>query len=444
MYKGKIVVASDSTSILSAFKKGSVNGHFRYFWMHTDNRKGLTDYYANAAGGGLRYETAKFHGFQLAISGFYLFNLGSSDFSKIDSASGQGNRYEIALFDVENLQNRNNISRLEELYLKYSFKTSNITFGRQLVNSPFINLQDGRMLPTGVEGLWAEINQVRHLKFEGGWIYAIAPRGVAAWHSVRSTIGLYPVGVNPNGSKSGYAGNVASKGVGMLGVSAQATPSLKLQLWNMWVENVSNTALLQIDWDRKLTSGAVLMMAGQAIRQNAVGNGGSADPSRTFFQKGATASTFGAKVGLKTKQWETSLNYNRITREGRYLVPREWGRDPFFTFLPRERNEGLGDVHAVVAKVSRHFLKARLKVSVAGGYFRTPDVKDFAYNKYGLPSYTQINTDLRYQFPGRFEGLDAQFLIVWKTNQGELYNTAKYELNKVNMALYNLVLNFHF
>ncbi len=69
MYKGKIVVASDSTSILSAFKKGSVNGHFRYFWMHTDNRKGLTDYYANAAGGGLRYETAKFHGFQLAIVG---------------------------------------------------------------------------------------------------------------------------------------------------------------------------------------------------------------------------------------------------------------------------------------------------------------------------------------------------------------------------------------
>jgi hypothetical protein len=38
----------DSTSILNAFKNGNFSGHFRYFFMGTDNETGLTDYYANA------------------------------------------------------------------------------------------------------------------------------------------------------------------------------------------------------------------------------------------------------------------------------------------------------------------------------------------------------------------------------------------------------------
>jgi ribonucleoside-diphosphate reductase alpha chain len=31
-------------------------------------------------------------------------------------------------------------------------------------------------------------------------------------------------------------------------------------------------------------------------------------------------------------------------------MPREWGRDPFYTFLMGERNEGLGDVYAFALK----------------------------------------------------------------------------------------------
>jgi hypothetical protein len=36
--------------------------------MGTDNETGLTDYYANALGGGLKFETAKFHNFQIGVS----------------------------------------------------------------------------------------------------------------------------------------------------------------------------------------------------------------------------------------------------------------------------------------------------------------------------------------------------------------------------------------
>ena len=50
------------------------------------------------------------------------------------------------------------------------------------------------------------------------------------------------------------------------------------------------------------------------------------------------------------------------------LLPREWGRDPFYTFLPRERNEGLGDVHALMAQWNYGKEQATNRFFVAAGY----------------------------------------------------------------------------
>jgi hypothetical protein len=172
--------------------------------------------------------------------------------------------------------------------------------------------------------------------------------------------------------------------------------------------------------------------------------GGNKDVSKKFIQEGNVAMTLGARAGLKTKKMELTVNYNRIFDNGRYLMPREWGRDPFFTFMPRERNEGNGDVHAVVGKFSYHFPKPRVKLAFAAGYFKMPDVRNFALNKYGLPSYGQMNLDVRYAFGGIFKGLDVQLLVVGKLNMGETYGELKYEFNRVNLMLYNLVLNYHF
>ena len=108
---------------------------------------------------------------------------------------------------------------------------------------------------------------------------------------------------------------------------------------------------------------------------------------------------------------EASLNYNRITSNSRYLMPREWGKDPFFTFMPRERNEGFGNVDAVVTKLNYNIPKTNLKTSLSFGYFHLPDVKNYKLNKYGMPSYTQLNADVRYIFTGLCKGLETQLLI---------------------------------
>ena len=54
VWKEKSDEKIDSTSILNAFKNGNFSGHFRYFFMSTNNESGLSDYYANALGGGVK------------------------------------------------------------------------------------------------------------------------------------------------------------------------------------------------------------------------------------------------------------------------------------------------------------------------------------------------------------------------------------------------------
>lgn len=444
IYKGEKVVIGDTTSLLSAFKRGTVNGHFRYFFMTTQNAKPLTNFFANAAGGGLKFETANFHKFQFGVSGFYAFNIGSSDLAKSDSTTGANSRYEIGLFDIENPQNKNDIDRLEELYLKYNYKNSTIVFGRQLINSAFINLQDGRMRPTGVEGLWIDINEIKNTKLEVGWLYAISPRSTTRWYSIGESIGIYPTGVNVNGTKSLYANNIESNHAFILNTHVNATTNLKLHAYNLWVQNVFNTTMFQADYVQQKKGSNNFFASAQLIYQYALKYGGNEEFEKSYFQKNGYALTFGAKVGVNNDYWNISLNYNRITNNNRYLMPREWGREPFFSFLPRERNEGFANVHAVMGRANYTFPKKNLSSSFAVGYYHLPSVVNFAQNKYGLPSYIQINFDTRYNFKGLLQGLDAQLLLVGKLNCGDILNNKKYEINKVNMVVVNFVLNYHF
>jgi hypothetical protein len=120
------------------------------------------------------------------------------------------------------------------------------------------------------------------------------------------------------------------------------------------------------------------------------------------------------------------------------------GETHFSLFLPRERNDGFGDVHSFVLKFDYHKLNSPLKSSLGVGYIQMPDVLNVELNKYGMPSYYQLNLDVRYKFQKYFKGLESQVLLVSKLNNGETYNNKRYEFNKVNMLLINFVLNYHF
>jgi hypothetical protein len=299
------------------------------------------------------------------------------------------------------------------------------------------------MRPTGVEGFWLESELHRKFKMQGGWIYAISPRSTTKWYSMEESIGLYPSGLNPDGTKSNYFEHLESKGVALLGFTYRPYDWITLQAWDVFAENIFNSALFQIDAEKKGKKNT-LYTGAQFIMQDAVAHGGNEDPSKTYYEKGSGATTFGARVGIKKEKFDVSFNYNLITKEGRYLFPREWGRDPFYTFMPRERNEGVGGAQAFVLKAARTFPKANLKTSIAGGYFQLPDVDNAELNKYGMPSYGQVNLDVRYTFGKMLKGLEAQILVAGKVGFGDTHGNQRYVFNKVNMVLYNFMLNYHF
>jgi hypothetical protein len=434
---------TDSSTLLYAFRKGQFNGHFRNFFMATLNEGELMNYHANGIGGGLRYETAPFKGFQLAMSGYFIYNLFSTDLGKKDAITGASNRYEIGLFDIEDPENKNNLDRLEELYIRYNFGNNRITFGKQILRSPFINPQDGRMRPTIIEGIYGEFNPSKKLSLNAGWFYKMSPRSTVKWYSVGESIGIYPQGINEEGKPSNYRNAIRSAGIGLIQGSYKINQQFSVKFLEQFTENVFNTAWAQLDFEKKLTTGK-LIASMQYTRQDPIANGGNANPARTYFLPGTRSNIISTRAGYIKGPWQTSINYSRIGKGGRFLSPREWGRDPFFTFMQRERNEGLGDVHAVMAKASRAISKANINIDWGIGYYDLPDVKDFAHNKYGIPSYLQSNVGIKYEFQGLLEGMELDLLYVYKALAGETYDDPKYIINKVNMSNINVIINYHF
>ncbi|MFN0213735.1 MAG: OprD family outer membrane porin [Saprospiraceae bacterium] len=431
-------------NLLDAFKHGHFQGNFRSYLMATDNARQMSDYYALAAGGSLQFASAPWHGVSFGLGGMFNFKLASSDLSAKDSLTGAVNRYEIGLFDVNNPKNRKNLDRTEELWLRYQWKKSRVTLGQQSIQTPFINDQDGRMRPTAESGVWTEINDLKNTQIVGGFLWKISPRSTVEWFEVGESIGLYPKGLNPDGTGSGYPENLKSKGIGILGIKQQWGKRTEFQVWNQYVENIFNTAFVQADYTLPLKNNQQWLLGLQMMHQSALAHGGNEDVSKTYFQKGGRSNAVSAQTGMKKGQWQALLAYTRVTADGRFLAPREWGREPFYTFMARERVEGSGDSHSMTGRVNWQNKNKNLRLGVAYGRFYLPNVDNVALNKYAFPSFQQLNLDVRYAFGGMLKGLNLQFLYVWKGRLGEVYGNERYVINRVDMSHYNLVFNYSY
>ena len=403
------------------FAQKPFNAQFRYFHLETDNEKVLPDYAANALGAEVGYTKSFAKIWRIDFSG-------SISTSFINSSNLSSSRYEIGLFDQATTGNQDFLTRIEKASLSYQDNKLKIKLGRQVLNTPFINPQDGRMRPSAEGGIFAEYKD-----FTIGYLYEMAPRGTMGWSPVAESIGYYPVGVAIDGKKSTYAGHLKSAGILMAGMDHKWKNS-QIKFHNLLVENILNSALIQLEYSLPISSGK--WNSGlQFIKQHSLSD-------NLYTEKNTHASVISLKTGLEFKRWNASLNFTNISAEGRYLMPREWGKDPFYTFMPRERNEGFGGVNAYVAKFSYAIPGLKMKFNPSVGYFDLPLVTNFGLNKYGMPSYSQTNIELLIDASKIAKGLDFHLLFANKTNQGDTMGNTKYIQNKVNMNSWNFVVNY--
>ncbi len=453
--------ATDTLS--AAFSKGKASAQIRAYYMVEDNHDDLQDYFGFALGGKLKYETAAFYGLKTGAA-FYTTHFINDNVSTANgepTANNKGSRYVAGLVDAENHDN-GHVTGLGELYLSYTLSKTSATYGRMKLNTPFINPEDGRMIPTLEQGVWLFSKDIPGVVLQGGFLSAFWNRSTAEWKSAESSLGYgYAQGKAPlEGNTNGaYKGNTTTDGVYVGSATYAGVEGVTLQVWDYYVENIFNTFYLQGDYVYK--SGEFKLLAAlQYIGQKEVGDGGNGDDNvvnptaeeqaRSYMLKDEKSNTYGGKIGVGYAGTMLAFAATQTTDEGRFLFPREWGKEPLFTFQKRERSDGSGDTTAWLLTLEQDFEMFGIKglsTKIGAGKYYKPDAKNFVLNKYGIPSYAQMNIDTFYKCYGALKGLKFEYLFARKYALGETYETAtnsNFVFAKNAINIHNFVLNYSF
>lgn len=421
-----------------------VDGQLRSYLMSTINAGSAQDWTQWALGGHLGVKTADFHG--LSLSGrFFVAGGPAGNSGKVDAGTGLPSRYEAGLFDFTDRSNKE-VAVLGEAYVAFDQDGHHAWLGRHLLKTPMLNPQDGRMIPTLFQGAWYQNTSLAGLTLDLGFISHAYARSGPGWARIQNTLGIYPQGRTADGMPASYFRSLSSLGIFVAG-AAYKHDLFSASAWDHAFENIFNVVYSDAFFTPSVGD-VGLRFGAQYVGGQKLGNGGSDDPAQRYFDRN-TFHAFGAKAELKTKSdFVFAANYNRITKSGPYLFPRELGVEPLFVFLKRERTEGSGDVHAFSVQAQQTFKLggAFQKLSTAlayGQYYRT-DPRDAELNKYGFPSLYQINWDTFLYFGEGLEGLAGELLVVYKGPLSDTYDNPRFEINKVNMLHVDLILNYTF
>ncbi|HBH23225.1 MAG TPA: hypothetical protein DDY13_07355 [Cytophagales bacterium] len=434
------VNAGDSTEkqhIRDVIADGNFSGNIRWATFATFNEGDLSDFWANALGARVYWQSGSWHGFSFGMGGGASFNMGSADLTYLDPVVGKGNRFESQLFDVTDKSNRYNISFLEMFYLQYQYKNMRLQGGRLNLNTPLLNAQDSRMKTTAFEGLWAHY-QTSIWHVQGGWLVKSSPRGVRDWYTIEESIGLFGRGYNTLGTNSGYKGNLRSAGIGVIGVDIKPNAHWDFKIWDAAIDNVMNTALLQTEYHHGFWTGGL-----QYLGQWGLHKGGNGDLERTYYDPGQQTNLMAGKVEYDDGHIAVSGNLTRITSSGRFVFPREFGTVDFYNFFSRYRLDGQGDSYSYVLKTEWHPEKAdNLGIEVDYGFMDTPGIDQIALNKFRYPDFHQVNFNIRYKLKGLFEGAKVRFLYAGTFQAGDAVYEPTLVYNRFNFTHLMLFIDY--
>ena len=430
-------IEHDSTGVknklLRFFTEGEVHGNIRNFTMSTFNYGALNDYYANAMGASIHYETATFKGFKFGLNGLFIYRMFSNDLNGLDPVVGRASSYERQLFDLEHPENYDDLDRLEELYIEYNRKGTHLTVGKIEVESPMVQIHDGRMKPKVFSGILG-IQKLKHFALHAGWFVGSSPRSTTHWYRIDEAIGIYNNGCLEDGSEATYHNHLSSSGLGIFGAE-WSKKNLKFQIWDYVLDNISNTTLAKFDFEKDASWQCGIIYLNQFV----LNNGGSHLNQHTFHRKDERTHGVSALLGYDFGVFKLSTASTMIFNTGRYVFPREFGVDPFYTFISRSQLEGLGDAAAFDVKFKKEFKHFDFSCD----WNRVMTSTNLLLNKYNIPSYDQYNVEVNYHFSGFWKGLSARFLYVFRKGI-ESNLTASQRFNKADFHQFNLIFNFHF
>lgn len=426
--------------------EGRAHGFVRYNFMSTWHPKFDHHYFANAIGGNLGYYTPSYKGVSFGVSGVFVHNLYGSEVGHghDERWAGRLTPFELELFDLQHPDETNDLDRLEELFVRYQYKDFFIKIGKMDVETPLINKQDTRMKPYVIRGVWAETMLKQNTRIAAAWFDKASPRSTTHWFSMKDAVGIYWQGYDVNGDTAAYNGQLNTSGIGLFGFESTLAGT-EVRLWNYWFHNVSNTTFFQAEKSFDMTSKSALQVGVQWAHQEALNHGGNEVVAHSYHVEGEKSNVVSGRVKVKRSRWSYSGNYTWFSDEGRFLFPQELGREQFYTFMPRARHEGMGNVHAASLKTCWHpKFDRHMTATFMLGRNWLPDWNDYALNKYERQSYDHFAVDFKYEFEGFFKGLTVDLFYIYQDTQW--MNDPVPEKEEVNFQFHhlNVVANISF
>ena len=428
-------------SFAQSIKHSQFKAQFRNSFMATINDGPLPDYWTNAVGGRVGFETAQFHGFSFGAGIAATLKTVESDLYEKDDLTGKSAKWEKELYNYLAPDGPSEFMRLEELFIAYKFRGLNLKFGKQDINQgPLLLKRDGRMMPFLYRGLWGDwkINKKHQIQF--AWIDKVAPRGLTSWYSINEAIGLNGNGFEPDGSKAFYHKTAESKGIAVGGWKYQFNKNFKAQIWDYYFHNLNNTTWAQIDGKYKSIYGGM-----QYAMQAADSKQSNLAYQERFVQPNEKAQVVSLKMGFKKNSFDISAAYLHAFDTGRFLFPRELGREDFYVSQPRSWIDGFGDTDVYMLRLKYAFKKAEgLKLDLRLSRTDCPAIDETEFNKYALASFYQSTLSIDYSFQKDWKGLDLMLLYIYKVNDPSIEIPLENRAYLYNIHHINLILNYNF
>lgn len=403
---------SDTTSVLKSLSDWFSKGHYSVLWrtqaMATIHEGDLSDHWASGTAFRLHYETAHWRGWSLVVGGQFGYALASSDLTDADDLTGRRARFELHMFDIEDPQNRKDFDRLENLFLKKEWAWGDVEVGRFSFDSPFVNGQDSRLKAnafSGAEfGLYPDQHRIH--RFRGAFIYGISPRGTVEWFSLQQSVGLLDNGFLPNGEEAEYEDNVHSHGLYILGYEFEKK-KVGAQAWYYYADNLFQQGYARADvhpdakhhWN----------FGAEILWQQRVGQGGNAHEELRYYHNDAPAVLVGGRVRYEQGRHGIEAAGLASVGDGTYLFPREWGKEQFFTSVPRARVEGLGKF----TELAVHYdckVSESLTAAITFARLDALTTTDFLFNKFSLIDHYLVNAEAEWKGSKFWENFTVRFI----------------------------------
>lgn len=431
---------SDTLNLAQHFSKGHVSGHFRNFLMSTINQGPLKDYWTNAMGMSLHYQSLPFKGFEFEMKGIFTFQTFSSNLNNIDPTVGRGSKWEVELYDILDRDNKTDLDRLEELFIHYSWKNSFVRYGRIPIDkTPLINQRDSRMKAFAFEGFHGNFGITKSLRAQTILLHGVSPRSTVEWFQMNEAIGLNGNGFSASGDKSDYLGHLNTHFI--LGQElSYKNKGLKINLWNYYLDKVFNLNWAQIEYKYQKWKLGVI-----SVHQFAHNFQSRLSETNHYIFPDNKSNVFSSKIQRENDQLTLATSFTSMFGTGRFLFPKELGRESFYTSITRSRVEGLGK--SKIANVSAKYKpkkRKELEFDMIFSYLDAAKETDYVNNKYGIRDCFHTVFEIDYNFEGKLKGLELDLLYIYRQDIDKQELTAAKAFNKTNFHQINLIMNINF